>query len=367
METKLKRFLSLDVLRGVTVAGMILVNNPGSWGHIFAPLKHSAWNGCTPTDLVFPFFLFIVGAAAWFSMRKSNHELTSPIFWKVLKRGGLIFLTGLLLNYYPFFNRSLEHLRILGVLQRIGIVFTLGTLLALWLKTPARILAALGVLLLGYWALIHFTNSYGLENNFLTRVNIALLGEKHIYHGYGTPFEPEGLIGSISGISTFLLGYLAGRHMGLAQNYKTSVLQLAGYGIACIGIGLLWNPFFPINKPIWSSSYVLYAGGWAMLVWALLSFILDYEKKTQWATFFRVFGSNALFAFLLSGVIVKTLWLIKWKVGEVTYTPLSWLYQEVYSSFASANLASLFSALTMVLICWLCTWPLYRKKIFIKL
>lgn len=391
----MKRFLSLDVLRGLTVAGMILVNNPGSWGHIFAPLRHAAWDGCTPTDLVFPFFLFVVGAAVWFSNRRTDHRLTAPVVKKILRRGALIFVVGLLLNWYPFYSFGLDepvaytlfgqaheatgfwgglvykvqHLRIMGVLQRIAIAFTLGALAALWLKSYRRIITATAVILLGYWALVMLTGDATLENYAGRYVDLAVFGDKHVYRGFGVPFDPEGLMNSIPAVATVLLGYMGGKLMGSAQgDHRGAIVALAAAGGLLVTLGLIWKGVFPLNKAIWSSSYVVYVGGLAMQVWAVLAWFTDYRGKTRWTTFFNVFGTNALFAFVLSGFLVKTAALpwLRFTVEGERYTFFSWLYH-FYTGFASPEVASLLGALTTVALCWLITWPLYRKKIFIKL
>lgn len=391
----MKRFLSLDIFRGMTVAGMILVNNPGSWGNIFPPLRHAKWDGCTPTDLVFPFFLFAVGAAIWFSNRKTNHELSPAVVKKIIKRGLLIFVVGLLLNWYPFFSFGVENpvsatifgntqelyspwsnmyvklhnLRILGVLQRIGIAFMFGALLALWLKSYKKIAIALGSILAGYWILVFAFGDATLENFIGKTVDEAIFGVRHIYKGYGIPFDPEGLFSTIPAIGTVLLGYMAGKLMGEStESPLRGIITMAAAGGLLITLGLIMNPYFPINKPIWSSSYVLYAGGLAMQAWAILAYIIDYRQKTRWTTFFNVFGTNALFAFVLSGFLAKT-WgmpLFTFMVGEKKFTIFSWYYS-IMADLTTPKIGSLICALTMVMLCWIITYPLYRKKIFIKL
>ena len=242
-QTKTQRYVALDVLRGMTVAGMILVNNPGSWSHIFPPLKHAAWIGCTPTDLVFPFFLFCVGVAMAFSFAKYGDALNKKSAWKLVKRGILIFLVGLGLNMFPFYPTSphdagwtfgqnwvywLQHVRIFGVLQRIAMCYVLGGFLALLLKKPKRILWGIAGVTFLHWLILYvFGSDPGwstLEGNISGKIDIALLGENHVYHGYGIPFDPEGLLGAISGAGTVLLGYFIGQMIRHTDNKTEAVV-----------------------------------------------------------------------------------------------------------------------------------------------
>lgn len=447
-QTQPKRFLSLDILRGLTVAGMITVNNPGSWGEpTFAPLRHAAWDGCTPTDLVFPFFLFCVGAAIWFAYRKTDHRLTAPVVGKIVKRGILIFLVGQLLSYYPFYNvsdiaperigigrlcsilqllgialtvgalvwfsarkgaeapdpdarrrrawawtalaggvilmllpfpmllytplKSLAHVRILGVFPRIAIAFTLGALLAMRLKSYKRCAIGLAVILVLYWVVSAAFGDLTLEGNLGRAIDLAVLGDAHMYHGEGIAFDPEGLFSTIPAIGTVLVGYMAGRLMGEGTgDVKRNILLMAAVGGAMVTLGLILNPYFPINKKLWSSSYVLYAGGLAMQVWALFAYLIDYRKRTGWTTFFNVFGTNALFTYCLSGLIVKT-WGMAWyripvDGGEHRMSIFSAWFRAL-KGVMPVELASLLCALSLVLLCWAIAYPLYKRKIYIKL
>jgi len=447
-QTQSKRFLSLDILRGLTVAGMITVNNPGSWGEpTFAPLRHAAWDGCTPTDLVFPFFLFCVGAAIWFAYRKTDHRLTTPVVGKIVKRGLLIFLVGQLISYYPFYNvydiapeqigtgrlcsilqllgialtvgalvwfsrrkksespdpdagrervwawsalagglvlmllpfpmllhtplKSLAHVRILGVFPRIAIAFTLGALLAMWLKSYKRCTMGLSVILAGYWIVSAAFGDFTLEGNVGRAIDLAVLGDAHMYHGEGIAFDPEGLFSTIPAIGTVLVGYMAGKLMGEGTgDVKRNILIMAAVGGVMVTLGLILNPYFPINKKLWSSSYVLYVGGLAMQVWALFAYLIDYRKRTGWTTFFNVFGTNALFTYCLSGLIVKT-WGMAWyripvDGGESRVSIFSAWFRTL-KEVMPVELASLLCALSLVLLCWAIAYPLYKRKIYIKL
>ncbi|HOI48626.1 MAG TPA: DUF5009 domain-containing protein [Prolixibacteraceae bacterium] len=364
-----QRYLALDVLRGMTIALMILVNNPGSWAHIYAPLRHAAWHGCTPTDLVFPFFLFVVGVSMFFSFSKYNNSLNRESLLKIGRRTLLIFAIGLFLNSFPQWTADFSKLRLLGVLQRIALAYGLASLIVL--ATPRKYLPYLGgIILLAYWALLAGmggADPFSLEGNATIAFDKAILGENHLYKGFGTPFDPEGLLSTLPAIVTVIIGYLVGSLIKNAE--KSRVPQtLVIYGVAGIAAGLLWGQFFPINKPLWTSSYVLYTAGWASLVLALLIWMIDLKGYSRWTTFFVVFGMNPLFIFALSGLWAKTLTrLIRFPGidGKMT-NGYTWLYREIFVPLAGDLNGSLLFAISHVLIFWLIGLILYKKKIFIK-
>lgn len=393
---KTQRYVALDVLRGMTVAGMILVNNPGSWSHIFKPLQHAPWIGCTPTDLVFPFFLFCVGVALAFSFAKYGDSLNASSSKKLIKRGVLIFLIGLGLNMFPFYPTSpnpdltfgqnyvywLQHIRIFGVLQRIALCYILGGFLALWLKTPKRILLGLaGVTILHWVILLIFGGEPGwstLEGNISGKIDIALLGENHVYHGYGIPFDPEGLLGVISGAGTILLGYYIGQMIRHTENKIDAVAKLYTTALICLGLGCIWSIWLPISKPLWTGSYVLYAGGWAIMMLAFFIYFIDVKGKEKYFVPFKAMGMNPLFAFVMAGLIAKIFGrIIKWKymapaadgsMVEKTTSATRWFYQNCcVSIFGNNEYASLMYALVFVAIFVLMAMWLYRKKIIIKI
>jgi len=360
------RLMSLDVFRGMTVAFMIIVNTPGTWSHVFAPLRHASWHGCTPTDLVFPSFLFISGVAMWYSLRKYNFEFSGPALFRILRRVALIFIVGLFLNIFPRFARDYDTLRIMGVLQRIALAWGLGAIVVLMVKRN-YIWIATFVLLFGYWALMYFfggTDPYSLEGNFARQVDIRILGKNHLYGGFGVPFDPEGLLSTIPAVATVLLGFMAGNLISsLGTSWKT-VGWLAVTGAVLIGAGLLWGQYFPINKPIWTSSYVLYAGGIGMMVLALLFMIVDIWGLKGWTGFFNTFGTNALFTYVLAGIWTKTMLSIK--IGEVTL--YNWIFTHICSPiFDNQKIASLLFAIIQVTIIWAFGYILYRRKIIIRL
>ncbi|MGE5349705.1 MAG: acyltransferase family protein [Actinomycetota bacterium] len=360
------RLMSLDVFRGATVAFMIIVNTPGTWSHVYAPLRHAQWHGCTPTDLVFPSFLFISGVAMWYSLRKFNFGFSGASLFRILRRVLLIFAAGLFLNIFPhFIDRDYNTLRIMGVLQRIALAWGLGATLVLLIKRN-YIWLATAVILFGYWALMYFlggADPYSLEGNFARTVDIAVLGENHLYKGFGMPFDPEGLLSTLPATATVLLGFMAGGLIsGSGTSWKTPG-WLTLTGALLIGAGLLWGHYFPINKPIWTSSYVLYAGGIGMIILALLYVIIDIWNLRGWTGFFNTFGTNALFTYLLAGIWTKTMLAIK--IGEGTL--YKWIFTNICSPlFEEQKLASLLFAVIQVMIVWAFGYILYRKKIIIK-
>ncbi len=364
--SKPARLMSLDVFRGMTVVFMIIVNTPGTWSHVYAPLRHASWHGCTPTDLVFPSFLFISGVAMWYSLRKFNFEFSGPALFRILRRVALIFAVGLFLNIFPRFIRDYDTLRIMGVLQRIALAWGLGALLVLLIKKN-YIWLATAVILVGYWALMYFlggSDPYSLEGNFARTVDLAVIGENHLYKGFGIPFDPEGLLSTLPATATVLLGFMAGGLITSKGSSWKTVGWLTFVGALLIAAGLLWGEYFPINKPIWTSSYVLYAGGIGMVVLALLFMIVDIWNLRGWTGFFNTFGTNALFTYVLAGMLTKTLLLIK--IGEVSL--YNWIFTHVCSPlFEEQKLASLLFPIMLVTVIWALGYILYRKKIIIRL
>lgn len=363
---KTARLMSLDVFRGATVAFMIIVNTPGTWSHVYAPLRHAPWHGCTPTDLVFPSFLFISGVAMWFSLRKFNFKFSGASLFRILRRVLLIFAAGLFLNIFPhFIDRDYNTLRIMGVLQRIALAWGLGAVLVLLIRRN-YIWIATAVILFGYWALMYFmggADPYSLEGNFARTVDIAVLGENHLYKGFGMPFDPEGLLSTLPATATVLLGFMAGGLIGSSGTSWRAPGWLTVTGALLIGAGLLWGIYFPINKPIWTSSYVLYAGGIGMIILALLYVIIDIWNFRGWTGFFNTFGTNALFTYLLAGIWTKTMLAVK--IGEVSL--YNWIFTHICSPlFEQQKLASLLFAIIQVTIIWAFGYILYRKKIIIK-
>ena len=323
-----QRFYSLDVFRGATVCLMILVNNPGSWAHIYAPLEHAPWHGLTPTDLVFPFFLFAVGNALSFVMPRLEQAGPATFWKKVIKRTALIFLIGLFLNWWPFIKaddytfKVFEKVRIMGVLQRIALAYFFAAI-TIYIFKGARTFYAAMVMLLAYWAICLLGNPadpYSLNGWFGTDIDKWLLGTSHLYKGEGMPFDPEGLMSTLPAIAQVILGYLVGNHIKEKGATKESLpTMLNGLFIGAIALlvtGFCWDMVMPINKKIWTSSYVVYTTGLATLTIATMIYFIEIKgAKSRLAQFFDVFGKNALFVFALSAFLPKGLALIQLEKG----------------------------------------------------
>lgn len=363
----MKRLASLDVMRGLTIALMITVNMPGSWKYIYPPLRHAKWHGCTPTDLVFPFFLFIVGTAMYYSFRKNSTSSLRQRVAKVLKRTAFIFLMGLFLNAFPFFR--LDTLRIMGVLQRIALAYGLAGMAILCLSSRQLLFLSIAILL-GYWGLLYYGAAppYAAETNIVGIVDKFLLGKEHIWKGLGVPFDPEGLLSTLPAVVTLLLGYFSGAVISSYSSKKGAVKRLLFFGILSTLAGWFWGYLFPINKSLWTSSYVLYTGGLAMLLLAILLWIIDVKGWKKWTKPFIHFGMNPLFVFVLSGLYVKTIaYLIKVSVNGKLINGYTFLYQEIFAPLAGEMNGSLLFALSHIFLFWIVVYILYRMKIFIKI
>lgn len=368
--TATKRLVSLDALRGITIAFMILVNNGGQYA--YGPLKHSDWNGWTPTDLVFPTFLFVMGTSLVFSFesRLSRGASKKSLILHTLRRFVILFLLGLVVNGFPFFH--LATLRIYGVLQRIAICFLVCSFLYLWDRGAKTKIALAIVALVGYWALLRFVPvpGYGMPGRDIPfmdkQADIVAWLDRHIFPGrlYVGVRDPEGLLSDIPAIATTLLGMLTGMWLRTKESIGRKCLGMAGAGVTCIVLGELWNPWFPINKNLWTSSYVLFAAGVSLLVFALCYWAADIRGwKTGWTYFWLVFGTNAISAYVLSELLASALSATKLSakatLGGEIYTGL---FQRVHPP----GVGALLYALAFVIVCWLVMWPLYRKRIFIK-
>jgi len=360
--------IALDVLRGLTILLMIIVNNPGSWEYVYAPLRHARWDGCTPTDLVFPFFMFIVGTAMWYSFKKQDYRLNPALTGKIIRRTILIFALGLFLNAFPFKNFDPDSLRIMGVLQRIALAYGLAAFIVL--LAPIRWnYIIVWMLLLGYWGILLLFGGdepLSLEGNVVRQVDLFILGKDHLYHGYGIPFDPEGLLSTVPSVANILFGFLAGRLIDRQQDKLKAVCQLAGWGFFGVILGQFWS--LPINKPIWSSSYVVYSCGLASILLAILIWIIDIKRKQKWAHPLLVYGMNPLFIFVLAGIWADLLGVIQVAGAAGEQVSLkTFIYQELLVPWAGKMNGSLFFALHYAVLFWLVGLILYRKKIFIKI
>ena len=363
-----QRSLALDVFRGIAIAGMILVNTPGSWANVYAPLLHAEWHGCTPTDLVFPFFLFATGAAMFFSFARCDYRPTPEVLRGVARRVFLLVLIGILLNAYPF-TEPPSQWRLPGVLQRIGLAYGLAALLVLYCPGYWRIAVSVAILL-GYWALLQGLGGsapFSLEHNLVRTVDLALLGERHLWDGFGIPFDPEGLLSTLPSVVSVIAGFEAARLIKLAGNHKRALGWLVCGGVIGIVLGLAWDTLLPINKALWTSSYVLYTSGICWLTLALLMWVLDVLGYRKLGRPLEIYGTNPLFVYILSIVQARTLWFIQVSDGEGGQLSLyTWLYQQMLPLLSPYN-ASLVFALAHVFLFWLVSLWLYRRGIIIKL
>ncbi len=379
-----KRLIALDVFRGATVALMIMVNNPGTWGAQYGALKHAAWHGWTPTDFVFPFFLFIVGVAMAFSFRKYDYELNKDATKKIIKRTLIIYGIGILLAFLrpvggETFGEVVKNLfgtwRLVGVLPRIALCYLFASLLVLKFDRKVVIWISASILV-GYWILLASTGGFGIEDVLVRKFDLAILGDGHMYHGYRDSmgariaFDPEGLLSTLPAVVTTILGYLTGMMILENPDKKALVKKMLIRGAIFLAIGLLWSLFFPINKPIWSSSYVMLMGGWAMIFLALSILLIDILGWKSATEPFVVFGSNPLFIFVLSAFYAKGIAYFKFiPMGDATVGIKTWVFAKVFMPLAnySAIDASLLFALFTITLFWAISLILYRKKIFIKI
>lgn len=368
------RLLSLDVFRGITIAGMLLVNNPGSWSHVYDPLEHAKWHGWTPTDLIFPFFLFIVGVAMAFSFaaQEAKGSGRGETMGKVARRSAVLFALGLVLAAFPFYDADLSTLRIPGVLQRIGVAFFLASAVVLFTgpRTQAGVTAAI---LLGYWAAMRWVPvpGYGAgslepDANLAAYVDRAVLGSAHLWKQSKT-WDPEGLLSTLPAVATVLLGVFAGRWIrsGRPPAEKTVWLFLAGS--AGLLLGVAWHAAFPINKNLWTSSYVVFTAGMALHFLAACYWLVDVRGWKRWAFPFVLFGVNAIAAFFLSGILARILVLVTWSgPGGEAVTLKGWLHQTLFASWLPPHAASLAFAISFVLLWMGVMWAFWRRKVFIK-
>ncbi|MFZ2904905.1 MAG: heparan-alpha-glucosaminide N-acetyltransferase domain-containing protein [Cyclobacteriaceae bacterium] len=365
-----ERLLSLDVFRGMTVAGMILVNNPGSWSDIYPPLRHAEWHGCTPTDLIFPFFLFIVGTSIHFAYQDKLAEgLTKKVFFKILKRALLIFLIGLFLTLFPKFN--FETVRIPGVLQRIAVVFFVASILYLKTNWLTQLRVAV-ILLVSYYLMMTLIPVPGVGPPSLeAETNLGAWLDRMLLDGHlwvqSKTWDPEGVLSTIPAIATAILGMLTGKLLSGEKTPSEKIVWLFFTGCILIVLGLGWGMVFPINKALWTSSYVLYTGGIAMQFLACCYWLVDVQGFKKWTMPFVYYGVNALFVFVASALLVKSLSRIKITDGENEVSFLRYVYQYGYTTWLSPLNASLLYAITLVLIFLVVLRWMYKKKIFVKI
>ena len=374
-----ERLLSLDAFRGATIAAMLLVNNPGSWSDIYPPLEHAPWHGWTPTDMIFPFFLWIVGVAMTlsFARRVEQGADRGQLFRHVVVRAAIIFGLGLFLAAFPFgllpaHHFSLAGLRIPGVLQRIALCYLAAA--AIFLRTGWRGQAAWTVgLLVGYWAMLKLVPVPGYGAGVLTPTgNLAWWIDSHLLAGHtwsGAPapgFDPEGLLSTLPATATTLLGVLAGQMMRRWSGGALSARLFVG-GVVLWALGFLTHIVIPINKNLWTSSYAVFMAGWAMAVLAGFHWLIDVRGWRRWATPLNIYGMNALAMFVLAGLVGRLLVCIEWTDADGQGVTLkAYVYEGAFAPLASPVNASLLYAMAFVLCFFAIAWVLWRKKWFMK-
>ena len=366
------RLEALDVFRGATIAGMIVVNTPGDWNHVFPPLLHAEWHGWTPTDTIFPFFLFIVGVAMAFSFgRRRTAGGRRALFLHTLRRAAVIFLLGLALNVLSLFAFHRRFLRIPGVLQRIGLCFLFAASIYL-LFGPRGLLPAAAILLAAYWALMTFVPVPGgeagrldLPGNLASWVDRAVLGEHTWKHDPG--WDPEGPLSTVPAVATTLLGVAAGELLRAARPLAWRLAALMAGGAIALSLGLLWGIAFPINKSLWTSSYALFMSGLAAVALALCVWIVDVRGWRTWSRPFVWLGRNALAIFVLSTLVtILSLWV---KIPGPDGKPRSLygtIYRTVFERFADERIGSLLFALVFLGVWLAVAYALHRRRIFVK-
>ena len=386
---KKQRLLALDILRGITIAGMILVNNPGSWGHIYAPLAHASWNGLTPTDLVFPFLMFLMGISTYFSLRGYNFTLDAKSGWKILRRTVVIFLIGMFIAWFGLFLRGVlsdktfweavlnfDHIRILGVMPRLALCYGIGSVCALLIKRRA-LWWFVGGMLAVYSVLLIFGNGFEFaDTNIISVVDHKVLGPDHMYadtiDGVTLKFDPEGLLSTLPSIAHMLIGFICGGLILSTKDNHERINRLFIVGTILTFSGFLLNYGMPINKKIWSPTFVLTTCGLAASFLGLLIWIIDIRGHKRWCRFFEAFGINPLFMYCLGAVLSIIIGAVKipWSGVESGMISIKgWAYQAVLMPLCGddATLASLLFALAFVFINWLIGLILYKKKIYIKI
>lgn len=369
----MNRYLSIDFFRGITIAFMIIVNTPGTGEFVYPPLRHAVWHGCTFTDLVFPAFMFIIGVSMWFSFAKFERKWSAQAGWKILRRTVLLFLIGLVLNNFPFVWENWDTWRVMGVPQRLALGYGIASLLVL--NFNSRILIGLSVaFLLVYWSILNWfavpgSDPYQAAGSAVLQLDRWLFGEAHLYKetvaiGSRIPFDPEGLLSTLPAIVTVILGWLSGGLMTQRSQQKNLLVRdLLTFGVILGFAGLAWDLVFPINKKLWTSSYVLYVGGLSMIFLATSIWLIDIKGWRKGLGFFLTFGANSLFAYFLSEALVMTLYSIN--LGG--FDAKEKIYNAVFSSLAATPLGSFLFAFGYMLVCWLvCRW-LFVQKIFIKI
>lgn len=370
-----QRFLALDVLRGLTVCFMIIVNTGGNGDTTYPPLQHAHWHGFTPTDLVFPTFMFVVGNALSFVMKKWQGLSNAQVNWIITKRALIIFLLGYLMYWFPFVHWNDEGglqgnpigtTRIMGVLQRIALGYFFAAMMIRYLK-PATVYRLSILFLFVYWLILLLfsggSDPYDMMTNAGTRLDTWLFGSSHLYHGEGAAFDPEGLLSTLPAIANVTFGFAAGKWIQEKGKTYEGLAKLLLVGVVSVLLALSWDWFFPINKKLWTGSYVFLTVGIDCILLAGLTYITDFLGRTKWTYFFQVFGKNPLFIYLLSELGATMLWFIP--VGENRQPLYSWLYWHVFKH-AGMYFGSFLFAISFMMCCWLVGFILDKRKIYVR-
>ena len=365
-----ERIISVDIFRGLTIAAMILVNTPGTWSHVYAPFLHAEWHGLTPTDLIFPFFLFIVGMSITFAYsKKKEMGIQSAIYKKIVSRTLKLIFLGLFLAAFTLsfpFIKNLSGLRIPGVLQRIGVVFFIASMLFLHCNWKVLLGIFIAILII-YWLLMTQIPIHGemplltKESNLGSVIDLKVLTVDHMWK---TLYDPEGILSTLPSIATSIFGMFLGIIL-LKKGYskQEKLIYFLIIGAIALGIGYLWSASFPLNKALWTSSFVLVTGGWACLIYALIYYIADILGKQTWGRPAIIFGSNAITVYFLSSFTSKCFGLIKLSSGQSLH---GYLYEMLSSVITIPKMSSLIYAIIVILFYYLIAHILYKKKIFIK-
>ncbi|MBJ7297700.1 MAG: acyltransferase family protein [Dolichospermum sp.] len=374
------RLSSLDVFRGITIAAMILANMAGVADDVYRPLSHSEWHGCTPTDLIFPCFLFIVGVAMTFSLSKytAENKPTKAVYLRILRRTAILFILGLVLN--GFWNQGvwtfdLSSIRLMGVLQRIALTYLFASLIVLKLPRKSQWLVA-GGLLIAYWLTMMYipVPDYGAgvltrEGNFGAFIDRLIIPKAHLYKGDGFNFlgDPEGLFSTIPAIVSVLAGYFTGQWIkDKKQATSQTSMDLVLFGLCCLVIAIIWDVAFPINKKIWTSSYVLFTTGWALMLLAACYELIEVRLIKRWSKPFEIMGLNAIALFVASVFLIKIAAKTQLGTGETAVSIYNWIYQNIFASWAGNFNGSFLFALVTLLFWYGVAVLMYQKRWFIK-
>ncbi len=373
---KPERFLSLDVFRGLTIALMIVVNTPGTGAKIYDYFIHAHWFGFTLADLVFPSFLFAVGNAMSFSMKKMKTMSPGQVWTKIIKRTVIIFLLGYLMYWFPFFKfgtdgsflwKPIAETRIMGVLQRIALCYFFASVIVLYLSEKASIIISV-VILLAYWGILYVFGEPGakleMATNAATKFDLSILGYGHIYKKDAIPFDPEGILSTLPAIVNVLWGYLAGVFIQKKGKSFEGIAMLLMAGFLMTSLALWWDLIFPISKKLWTSPFVLYTVGLDLSIMAVLIYLIELKSVKIGVNFCDVFGKNPLFIYLFSELFYVVLRMIPVNSNQDAF---EWVSEQIFQKIFPGAFGSLMTAIAYVLICWALGWWLHRRKIYIKI